>query len=435
VITIAGQAPNVGVDRVLLVSDGACTPTGDGTNCAQAAVTVNGQSPSPSPSVGVKLPWANPSRATPSVTKMAAYAGAGAVLAAVLCMVFLNIKRRRQPLATVYGGNLEPGRGGWRKSLLVTLVLVIVGGLVGAAVALADSGIVVIDLASAKVSGEAHLVASAGALNGYMVQFGAGAGAAPSAAKTPVPATPTPKPSKSTSVSGGGTTGGSTASASPTPAVSTCTNPSWSTSDATGTDPIGSDDVWWIDNDAWNGSHGPQTLYVCSPSSWYAVSNQTDHGGAVETYPSSEYDIAGRGNATKTIAQYNSINSTFAESFPAAGSWDAAYDLWLNNWSTEIMIWNEWTGTQLYWPDDKSVTVTLGGVPYWFQDLGGEYIFYRQNMVKSGSVDILAAFNYLVSKGYVKSTDVPTQLEYGVEVCSTSGTETFPLTGLTFTLN
>ena len=28
--------------------------------------------------------------------------------------------------------------------------------------------------------------------------------------------------------------------------------------------------------------------------------------------------------------------------------------------------------------------------------------------------------------------DVPTQLEYGVEVCYTTGTERFPLTGLTF---
>jgi hypothetical protein len=174
---------------------------------------------------------------------------------------------------------------------------------------------------------------------------------------------------------------------------------------------------------------------VCSASSWYATSNQPNIGGQVETYPSTEYDINGRGNATKTIAQYNSITSTFSENFPAAGSWDAAYDLWLNNWGTEIMIWNEWTGTQTYWPSDKSVTVSLGGVNYWFQSLGDEFIFFRQNQVKSGSVDLLAAMKYLVSKGLIKSTEVPTQLQYGVEVCSTVGTQTFPLTGLTFNLS
>jgi hypothetical protein len=55
--------------------------------------------------------------------------------------------------------------------------------------------------------------------------------------------------------------------------------------------------------------------------------------------------------------------------------------------------------------------------------------------VKSGSVDLLAAMKYLVGRGLIKSTDVPTQLEYGVEICSTAGTQTFPMTGLTFNLS
>jgi Carboxypeptidase regulatory-like domain len=216
-----------------------------------------------------------------------------------------------------------------------------------------------------------------------------------------------------------------------------CMNPVWSTDEATGTDSLGGSGTWWIDNDAWSGSHGPQTLYVCNQSSWYAVSDQADVQGQVETYPDTEYDIGGRDNGlpTKTIAQYQSITSTFSEAFPSAGSWDAAYDLWLNNWGTEIMIWNEWAGTQLYWPPSGAQALNLNGLPYHFYNNGGELMFFRDTMVKSGSVDILAAMNWLVSQGLVKSTDVPTQLEYGVEICSTSGSETFPLTGLTFDLN
>jgi hypothetical protein len=215
-----------------------------------------------------------------------------------------------------------------------------------------------------------------------------------------------------------------------------CTNPTWSSSEATGTIGLDNTGLWWVDNDAWSGSHGPQTINVCSQTSWTAVSNQPDIGGQVETYPNTEYDIGGRDNGlpTKTIAQYQSMTSTFSEQFPSAGSWDAAYDLWLNNWGTEIMIWNEYTGTQLYW-STQGTPVTLAGVPYHFINLGGEFIFTRDTMVKSGSVDLLAAMQYLVSIGKVKSTDVPTQLEYGVEICSTVGTETFPLTGVTFTLN
>jgi hypothetical protein len=192
-----------------------------------------------------------------------------------------------------------------------------------------------------------------------------------------------------------------------------------------------------MDNDAWSGGAGPQTLYVCNQASWYAVSNQPNIQGEVETYPDTEYDVGGRahGVATKPISAYKSIASTFSENFPSAGSWDAAYDLWLNNWGTEIMIWNQWTGTQRYWPPPGARSLTLDGVPYHFFNNGGEYIFFRTKMVKSGSVDILAALKWLVSQGLVKPSDVPTQLEYGVEICSTNGRETFPLSGLTFNLS
>ncbi|HEY3942474.1 MAG TPA: hypothetical protein VGL60_08315, partial [Acidimicrobiales bacterium] len=82
-----------------------------------------------------------------------------------------------------------------------------------------------------------------------------------------------------------------------------------------------------------------------------------------------------------------------------------------------------------------TTSLTLDGVPYSFYDNGGELMFFRGTQVKSGAVDILAAFGWLVTRGLVSATDVPTQLEYGVEVCYTSGSETFPLTGLTFSLS
>ncbi len=191
-----------------------------------------------------------------------------------------------------------------------------------------------------------------------------------------------------------------------------------------------------MNNDAWSGTAGPQTINVCSPSSWYAVSTQPNNGGAVETYPDTEYYVGGQGggHTTKTIAQYQSITSTFSENYPSAGSWDAGYDLWLNNYSTEIMIWNEDAGSPTYW-NTQGTPVTIGGVSYQFANSGGPLVFIRSQQEKSGTVDILAVFNYLVSKGLVKSTDVPTQLEYGVEISSTSGTETFPMTGLTFNLS
>jgi hypothetical protein len=252
--------------------------------------------------------------------------------------------------------------------------------------------------------------------------------------------TTTVAPTTTTTVSGG--TGGN------------CTSPIFTTSDAEGTINIDpgppSPEYWWVNNDAWSGSHGPQTINVCSQSSWYAVSNQPNVQGQVETYPDTEYDVAGRGNATEAISSFNGITSTFSENYPSAGSWDAAYDLWTDNWSHETMIWNQWAGSQAYWYTASGFQdVTIAGTEYHFCDIGGngncsgpkgtdngdELIFAMVNQESSDSVNILAIYQWEVANGYAKSSDIPTQLQYGVEICSTSGAETFPMTGLTFSVS
>ena len=110
-------------------------------------------------------------------------------------------------------------------------------------------------------------------------------------------------------------------STNPATVAENCTKPVWSTSGAQGTEPVdpSGGEYWWMDNDAWSGSAGPQSLYVCNQSSWYAVSDQTNQQGQVETYPNSEYDVGGRahGVATKPISAYHSITSSFSEDFPS----------------------------------------------------------------------------------------------------------------------
>ena len=222
---------------------------------------------------------------------------------------------------------------------------------------------------------------------------------------------------------------------SPASADSLCTSPIYTSSDPNATyntDP-GNVENWWVNNDAWSGSHGPQTINVCSNTSWYATSNQPDDGGQVETYPDTEYDVGGRDNPSTTpISGWDSITSTFAESNPSAGGWDAGYDLWTDNWKHETMIWNQWAGSQSYWPGlangPGGYAMTLGGVPYHFYANGSELMFFRDTQVASGSVDILAAYQWEVANGFASVSDIPTQIEYGTEVAYTSGTETFNTT-------
>lgn len=212
-----------------------------------------------------------------------------------------------------------------------------------------------------------------------------------------------------------------------------CTNPFASTSVARGDINIGTDGLFQVRNEAWSDDHGPQTIYACSEQSWYVLSNQPDLGGAVQTYPDSLYWV--RGAQSKTINQYTSITSTFAEEYPNQGNWNAAYDIWMNDWSKEIMIWNEWNGSPEYWAQRArgaaGTAVTLSGVPYRFAKNGTILQFFRDTEVKSGSVDILAALKWLQTNGHLTTTDKLTQIEYGVEICSTVGTQRFDTTGFT----
>jgi hypothetical protein len=239
-----------------------------------------------------------------------------------------------------------------------------------------------------------------------------------------------------------------------------CTAPVWTSSSSQqswNTDQPAQ--TWWVNNDAWSGSHGPQTISECNHSSWFSTSNQTNNQGQIETYPDTEYDVGGRSttgpgvNSTTPISGYSAITSTFDESFPTTGwAGDAAYDLWTNNWGSETMVWNDTRGTQTYWSNcaesgsnpcglpQAPVAVTLGGVAYHFFSYGApgsndERVFVRDTPATSGTVDILALYQWEAANGWAKASDVPTQLEYGVELAATAGTQTFPVNGLTFSLS
>jgi hypothetical protein len=199
---------------------------------------------------------------------------------------------------------------------------------------------------------------------------------------------------------------------------------------------IGTNGLFQVRNEAWGDGHGPQTIYACSEQSWYVMSNQPDAGGAVQTYPDSLYWV--NGSQSRTINQYSSITSTFAEEYQKIGNWNASYDIWMNDWNKEIMIWNEWNGGPDYWAQrargSAGKAVTLNGVPYHYASNGTIMQFFRDTQVKSGSVDILAALKWLQTNGYLTATDKLTQIEYGVEICSTVGTQRFDTTGFTVNL-
>jgi hypothetical protein len=196
-----------------------------------------------------------------------------------------------------------------------------------------------------------------------------------------------------------------------------CTNPTFTTSSETGGMTFG---AYYVYNNMWNTSAklGPQTLSACSYDSWYVVSSQTDQQGAVLTYPNVQE------NFSQTIASFNALTSTFAEASPHVGIYEDAYDIWFNGFGaghTELMIWVD--NEKQVPAGDKVATTTLDGRAYdvWKTSDSSYIAFVATATFTSGSIDLLQIFNYMVTEGWVASSAMLSQIDFGVEIVDTAG--------------
>jgi hypothetical protein len=217
-----------------------------------------------------------------------------------------------------------------------------------------------------------------------------------------------------------------------TPVGMTCTSPMFMTSDPDGG---WSDGGYYVHNNMWNDSAGlgPETLYACSYHSWYVVSNQTNSGGAVKTYPNVHRDYD-----NVPIRSFHTLTSTFAATSPHVGIYDVAYDIWTNGvadpGSTEFMIWTE--NFHQVPAGDHVTTVTLGGRAYdvWKESDNHYIAFVPTAVVTSGSVDLLAIFNWTIAQGWLPANSTLGQVDFGVEIVSTGGAPaTFQFTDFSIT--
>lgn len=213
---------------------------------------------------------------------------------------------------------------------------------------------------------------------------------------------------------------------------SSCTNPAFQTSQTMGSwNYSGSVSV---NNNVWGpiGSWS-QELKACSPSNWSVLANFQNNGGAIQTYPDTKFSVSG-----KSIAQYNSLETCFGDTPPTGGLWDYAADDWINNYTIEIMVWNNWNDLGSSYPPSGSRAETIDGVAYHEFKGGGsnEWIYTRDKQVTSGCYNALDLFKDLVahpSSSGITSSSVPNAIEYGVEIGATNGSETFRITNATLT--
>lgn len=220
--------------------------------------------------------------------------------------------------------------------------------------------------------------------------------------------------------------GGHSPASVPEAVTSRCPHPSFRTSDQYGAWDKG---LYSVANNMWNisGESVSQTLSACSHSNWYVTATVGGGSGSVKTYPNAHYNFS----IPPKLSSLASVTSTFAETGPGTGTYEDAYDIWLNGianpagGSDEVMIWTDNHGQT---PAGSAMgTVTLDGRPYtvWKRD-GNYFAFVAQSNFTSGTLNLLEFFRLLTGKGWLSPGSVLNQVDYGVELVSTNGVpETF----------
>jgi hypothetical protein len=180
--------------------------------------------------------------------------------------------------------------------------------------------------------------------------------------------------------------------------------------------------AWWnnggfrVNNDEWNPAAGPQMIWANSSSDWGVKSDQAAGNTAVETYPAVKEDF---GNVP--VLSLPTITDGFTESMPNVAGLDAeaAVDVWLNNFGTEVMIWVDNHGQT---PAGNIIAhVTISGQSFAVWQRGVTYTFALNGNETSGQANILASVQWLMQQGYVPGGSTLRQVDFGWEIASTGG--------------
>jgi Glycosyl hydrolase family 12 len=190
-----------------------------------------------------------------------------------------------------------------------------------------------------------------------------------------------------------------------------------------------------VNQDPWSGGQGQQTITASSFQDWSVTATDTDPSnapGEVLTYPDASVNYYQVDSPSQyDLNKITSLTSDFTESMPDISDLnaEAAYDIWLNNWQTEVMVWVATSpGKDRNLADSgdtKVATYTFDGQKFslWRNGSGitGFYIFLLDHSESSGMVDLKPMLETLVSLGEIPAASPLTEIPFGWEVSDTGG--------------
>jgi hypothetical protein len=214
-----------------------------------------------------------------------------------------------------------------------------------------------------------------------------------------------------------------------------CKYPNYTSSSYNGD--TGYDSDYIVENDVWNPIKISEKLYACQHNSFYVSASVTNEGGAVQSFPSSQYTFS----SPVEISKFSSLTSEFGLKNPPTGrglDYEFAYDIWINGYGgndhTELMIW-EYNDGQT--PAGSNVgTVTLDGAR-WFVWLGGtagehggDIVTFDTTRRESGNTDLLAFLDYAAGENWLSGGKNAHlwQVDWGAELCAAPKNTVFDFT-------
>lgn len=198
----------------------------------------------------------------------------------------------------------------------------------------------------------------------------------------------------------------------------------------------GIDGATEVDANDWSGDPAYRaTLYANGPADWQAVADTAGDGGAILAYPNTWiHDVSGPVDAASSVV------TSWSTSFPhdsATVGW-AAYDLWFNDWATEVMVQTDISAGPAY-ACAPAASATFGGQPWHLCVFGSERVWKHgtddAHLINqaSGSLDVLPFLAWMEQHGYLPAGSTWTAASFGFEVANTGGAAAaFRVDGLTW---